>query len=143
MGLLLRQLLHPRLQSMAREAVLETVTMSYGDDGILRIKINEGAAIGLPQAKLQFETIRRLCGEGKILVLIDARADHTVTKEAQKYTAQNVGNRIATAVINPNPLSNISLNLVLKVFRPTTPYKLFSNEENASAWLGEQRGNHN
>jgi hypothetical protein len=128
---------------MSKEAVLETVTMSYGDDGILRIKINEGAVMGLPQAKLQFETIRRLCGEGKILVLIDATASHTVTKEAQEYAAQNVGNRIATAVINPNPFSKISLNLFLRIFRPTTPYRMFSNEENASAWLKEQRNNHN
>jgi hypothetical protein len=128
---------------MAKEAVLETVTMSYGDDGILRIKINEGAVIGLPQAKLQFETIRRLCGEGKILVLIDSSATHTVTKEAQEYASQNVGNRIATAVINPNPFSKISLNLFLRIFRPVTPYKMFTSEERACEWLMEQRANHN
>ncbi len=128
---------------MAKEAVLETVIMSYGDDGILRIKINESAVIGLPQARLQFETIRRLCGEGKILVLIDATSSHTVTKEAQEFAAQNVSNRLATAVINPNPFSKISLNLFLRIFRPATPFRMFSNEENACKWLLEQRGNHN
>jgi hypothetical protein len=143
MGLLLRQLLNiPQLLSMAKEAVLETVMMSYGDDGILRIKIKEGAVIGLAQAKLQFETIRRVCGDDKILALIDATASHTVTKEAQEFAAQNVGNRIATAVINPNPFSKITLNLFLRIFRPVTPFKSFSNEENAVKWLLEQRGNH-
>ena len=124
---------------MAKEAVLETVTMSYGEDGILLIRIEEGAAIGIRQAKLQFETIRRLCGDGKILVLIDASANHTVTKEAQEYAANNVGNRIATAVINPNPFSKISLNIYLTIFRPQTPYKMFSNEEDAREWLLEQK----
>lgn len=124
---------------MSKEAVLETVTMSYGDDGILRIKINEGAVIGLTQAKLQFETIRRICGDGKILVLIDTSASHTVTKEAQEYASQNVGNRIATAVINPNPFSKISLNIYLRIFKPVTPYKMFFSEESACEWLLEQK----
>jgi len=123
---------------MAKEAVLETVLMTYGDDGVLRIRINEGAAIGLTQAKLQSETIRRLCGTGKIAVLIDASANHTVTKEAQEYSAQNVGNRIATAVIHPNPISKISLNLYLSIFRPATPYKMFSSEERALIWLKQK-----
>lgn len=123
---------------MAKEAVLETVLMTYGDDGILRIRINEGAVIGLSQAKLQFETIRRLCGDGKILVLVDATQSHTITKEAQEYAAQNVGNRIATAVVNPNSISKITLNLFLKIFKPASPFKSFTNEANALKWLKEK-----
>lgn len=123
---------------MAKEAVLETVLMTYGDDGILRIRINEGAVIGLSQAKLQFETIRRLCGEGKIAVLVDATLSHSITKEAQEYAAQNVGNRIATAVINPNPFAKITLNIFLAIFKPATPFRTFMNEENALKWLKEK-----
>jgi hypothetical protein len=123
---------------MAKEAVLETVLMTYGEDGILRIRINEGAIIRLSQAKLQVETIKRLCGAGKIAVLIDASAAHTVTKDAQEYSANNVGNRIATAVLNSNPISKIGLNFYLKIFRPSTPYRLFSNEENAVKWLKDK-----
>jgi hypothetical protein len=123
---------------MAKEAVLESVSMSFGDDGILRIRINEGAVIGLAQAKLQHETIRRMCGEGKIPVLIDSRANYAVTKEAQEYAAANSGNRIATAVVGSSPLAKISLNLYLSIFRPLTPYKLFSTEEAAIDWLKEQ-----
>lgn len=123
---------------MAKEAVLETVLMTYGDDGILRIRINDGAVIGLPQAKLQFETIKRLCGEDKIAVLVDSSASHTITKEAQEFAANNVGNRIATAVISPNPFSKLTLNLFLGIFRPTTPFKMFTSEENAVKWLKEK-----
>lgn len=123
---------------MAKEAVLETVLMTYGDDGILRIRINEGAVIGLSQAKLQFETIRRLCGDVKIAVLVDATLNHTVTKEAQAYAAQNVDNRIATAVINPNPFAKITLNIFLSIFKPATPFRTFTKEESALMWLKEK-----
>lgn len=123
---------------MANEAVLETVTMSYGEDGILRIKIADGAVIGLTQAKLQFETIRRLCGDVKVAVLVDATASHSVTKEAQEFAAQNAGNRIATAVINGNALSIITLNLFQRIFKPASQFKVFSNETSALIWLREK-----
>ena len=123
---------------MSKEAVLETVVMSYGEDGILRIKINEGAVLGLSQVKLQMETIRRICGDKKIPVMVDARLNHTTTTEAKEYAAQNVGNRIATAVVSSNPINNISVNLYITLFRPVTPYKLFANEEKALGWLHEQ-----
>lgn len=136
MGLLLRKFYIPTIR-MAKEAVLETVIMSFGDDGILRIRINEGAAIGLAQAKLQYETIRRLCGDGKTAVMVDARANYTVTKEAQEVAAQHANKRIATAVLGSSPIVKISLNLYLSIFKPTTPYKLFSTEEAAIEWLKE------
>lgn len=128
---------------MAKEAVLETVFMTYGDDGILRIRINDGAVIGIAQAKLQFEMIERLCGENKIAVLVDGSASHTITKEAQEFAANNVGNRIATAVVNPNPFSKLTLNLFLGIFRPATPFRMFSNEANAMKWLKEKIGARN
>lgn len=123
---------------MAKEAVLETVLMTYSDDGILRIRINDGAVIDLPQAKLQFETIKRLCGDAQIGVLVDASASHTITKDAQRFASANVDNRIATAVINPNPFSKLTLNFFLKLFKPPTPFRMFLGEENAVKWLKEQ-----
>lgn len=139
MELLLHKYSHPQAnRTMANEAVLETVVMTYGDDGILRITINEGASIGIQQTRLQLETIRRICGDAKIPVLIDARASHHVSTEAKEFTAQNVGNRIATAVISSNPLTKISVNIFVSVFRPSTPYRVFSNEAKAEKWLSEQ-----
>lgn len=130
---------HPQAnRTMANEAVLESVIMSYGDDGILRITINEGAEIGIQQTRLQLETVRRICGSQKVRVLIDARASHEVTQEAKEFTAQNVGNRIATAVISSNPLTKISVNIFVRMFKPSTPYRIFSREAKALAWLKEQ-----
>ena len=123
---------------MAKEAVLETVLMVYGDDGILRIRINDGAVIGLAQAKLQTETIRRLCGDTKLPVLVDARANYSITKEAEEYGAQQAANRIATAVLSSSPFAKLTLNIFLGIFKPTTKFKAFSDEEDAVKWLKEQ-----
>lgn len=126
---------------MAKEAVLETVLMSYGDDGILRITINEGAIINLSQAKLQVETIHRLCGDGKLMILVDARANYSITKEAQEFAAQHNSNRYATAVVSSNQFTKVALNMYLSVFKPSRPYKLFSDEDEAVNWLKEQKRN--
>lgn len=132
---------HPQVNiTMAKEAILETLTMSYDDDYILRITINEGAQIGLSQVKLQFETIRRICGDEKIVVLVDASASHTVTSEAKEYAAVHSGNRIATAILSANPIMKITVNLFSKVFKPKSTYKWFSSKVKAEKWLLEQKG---
>lgn len=144
LGLILPQISHPpRIKRMAKEAVLETVLMTYGDDGILRIKINEGAHMTLAQAKLQLETIRRLCGNKRVPILVDARVNYSTTKEAHEFSAQHEEIRLATAVISSNNFTKVSLNLYLSIFKPSTPYKLFSKEQEALAWLNEQIRLHN
>lgn len=122
---------------MAKEAVLESVTMLLGDDGILRIRIKEGARINLAQAKLQYETIRRMCGDEKVAVLVDAASEHSVDKDAQQWAADNTDNRIATAVISSSPVAAITLNLFITLFKPKSTFKLFREEEKAMAWLHE------
>jgi len=123
---------------MAKEAVLETVTMIYGEDEILRITINKGAVIGLEQVRLQFDTIRRLCGEKKIPVLVDARADHHITREAKEFAAHSDSNRIATAVVTSNPLGSIFINFFIRVFKPHSRYKSFFGFAEAELWLNLQ-----
>ena len=125
---------------MGKDAILETLTMSYDDDDILRITINEGVEIGLSQVRLQFETIRRLCGDERIVVFIDASASHTVSSEAKEYVATHSDNRIATAILSANPLMKITVNLFSKVFKPTSTYKYFSSKVKAEKWLLEQKG---
>lgn len=123
---------------MAKEAVLETVTMIYGEDQILRITINDGAVIGLEQVRLQFETIRRLCGDNRIPVLVDARTDHQITREAKEFAAHSDSNRIATAVVTSNPLASLFINFFIRVFQPQSRYKSFFSFADAEAWLKQQ-----
>lgn len=122
---------------MAKEAVLESVTMLLGDDGILRIRIKEGARINLAQAKLQYDTIRRMCGDERVAVLVDASGPHEVDRDAQQWAADHTENRIATAVISSSPVAAITLNLFITLFKPKSTFKLFREEEKAISWLQE------
>lgn len=127
-----------RSRKMAKEALLSTAAMSYGDDGILRIRILANATIGIEQVKLQYEYTRHLCGTGNVPVLVDARHTFSITREAQQYSAQQSAGRIATAVVTNNPVTRILTNTYVKIFKPASPVKMFSGEEEAVMWLKEK-----
>lgn len=122
---------------MSKEAILSTVWMGYGDDGILRIRMLENAYIDLNNIKLQYSTIQRLAGNKRLPVLLDARASFTTSKDAYEYLSQESAKRIATAVLTTNPLSRAVINTYVTVFRPASPYKMFTDEQKAIKWLKE------
>lgn len=122
---------------MAKETLLQTMWMGFGDDRILRIRILEGVTIDLKQAKLMNECMIRLAETDRFPVLIDARASYNWDKDAQEYSATHSDFRLATAVITNNPLSKLLTNTYVKIFKPPYPVQLFSNEEKAVSWLQE------
>lgn len=117
--------------------------MGYSEDGILRVRMVEGAFFDLEDARLQFNTIRRLVGEKRVPVLLDARSSFTTTKDAHEFLAQHSGHRIATAVITKNAISKTIINTYITVFRPASPYKMFTDEKEAEDWLKEQMAKEN
>ena len=133
------QIIPLRGYRMAKDAILSTVWISYGDDGILRLKMQEGAHVDLENIKLQHQMFRQLAGDEKLLVLIDGRASFTTSKEAYAYLSENSNMRIATAVLTSNPISRAMINTYITVFRPSSPYRLFTNEAKAVEWLKEMK----
>jgi hypothetical protein len=126
---------------MAKETLLQSMWIGYGEDKILRIKILEGVTIDLKQAKLMNESMQRLAEEATFPVLIDARVNYDWDKDAQEYVALNSGFRLATAVITNNPLVRVLSNSYSKIFKPSYPLRIFSDEEKAIAWLKEMMEN--
>lgn len=120
---------------MAKETVLQSMWIGYGEDKILRIRILDGVTIDLKQAKLMNESMMRLAEEKRFPVLIDARASFNWDKDAQEYVANHSDFRIATAVITNNPVSRLLTNTFVKIFKPSYPVKIFSEEEKAVKWL--------
>lgn len=120
---------------MAKETLLQSCWMGYAEDKILRVRVLEGAIIDLNQAKLITESMKRLADETPIPVLIDGRQNYTWNKDAQEYIAQHSDFRLATALITNNPLIRIISNSYAKIFKPTYPLRIFSNEEKAVEWL--------
>jgi hypothetical protein len=125
------------LIKMIKEAILPSVWMGYGDDGIIRIRMQENAYVDLENVKLQYKTIEHLAGNRRIAVLLDARAKFTTTKDAYQYLTQRSQERIGTAVLTSNPFSRAFINTYITVFKPVSPYRLFLDEEKALEWLRE------
>jgi hypothetical protein len=122
-------------EQMSKEAILSTAWIGYGDDGILRIRILEDAVVDIEGIKLQYKTIERLTGLKKVPVLLDARANFSSTRDTYEFLAQHASHRIATAVLTRNPFSKAVVNTYITVFRPVSPYKLFTDEQKAIEWL--------
>ncbi len=122
---------------MAKETLLQTMYMSFGEDKILRVRILEGVTIDLKQAKLMNECMIRLAETDRFPVLIDARASYNWEKDAQEYNATHSDFRLATAVMTNNPVSRLLTNTYVKIFKPNYPVKIFSDEEKAVLWLKE------
>ena len=125
---------------MAKEALLSHAWMGFADDGIVRIRIFPNVNIDLEQIKAQHECIRHLAGAHAVAVMVDARADFTISREAQEYSAQQSHFRIATAIISNNSVTRVLTNTYVKIFRPVSPIKIFDCEEKATQWLLQMIG---
>ena len=111
--------------------------MFIEEDGILRIKILEGAHVTIQKSKKYFETSKQLLGSKKALILVDGSAKFTITKEAKMYGVgkEVAENRIAVAFVTNSLVNNVMVNCYIKLYKPVVPTQLFSSEENALKWL--------
>jgi len=120
---------------MAEETVLQSSLIVFGNDNILIVRIKEGVTIDLKQAKIMNDNMKRHAANGKIPVLMDTRVRYSWDKDAQQYIAENSEWRLATAVLSDNPFSRLLSNTYVKLFKPSYPIKLFTEEEKAMEWL--------
>ncbi len=120
---------------MAEETVLQSVLIVFGNDNILKVRIKDGVTIDLKQAKIINENMRRHAVNGKIPILIDARVSYNWDKDAQQYLADHSDFRLATAVLSNNSFSRLLTNTYMKIFKPSYPIRIFTNEEKAIKWL--------
>lgn len=79
----------------------------------------------------------------KFYILNQSPAFHRVTKEARKLSASPAfaGHLAAIALIIGHPTTKLMLDLFLKIDKPLTPLKPFTDKEAALKWLLEQKAN--
>ncbi|TND07451.1 MAG: hypothetical protein FD123_3229 [Bacteroidetes bacterium] len=120
---------------MAKEALTSKYSIVYGDDGILRVKPKADVIVDLEDAIIYFEACERLTEGKRVPVLLDSTDDYTVSRKAQQYSSEKSKTRLATAVVSSSSFIQFTINLYVSVFKPATPIRMFSNEEEAIAWL--------
>jgi hypothetical protein len=121
---------------MAKEALTSTIRLEYREDRILRITILPNSRIDIEQARLNWETAGRLTGSTRVAVLVNATAEHQVTRLAQEFAAENSQFRVAHAVVTS--ITRLITTLYVALFRPSVPLKLFSDMSSAEGWLRQQ-----
>ncbi len=125
---------------LVKSEIIETKTSEIwiDDRGILNVKVMEGAELTYEEVKICFESYSELgCGEhNKMLQLMDANANCSMTKEAREYVAKQGDHFfIASAVITNNLAVRLIANFINKFYKMNLPFKLFDSEEKALQWL--------
>lgn len=120
------------------ELVRTSINEKYVDgEGILRIKVIEGAHMDLPSLIEDGEHNPKLTGGKKTLALYDSRGFFTIEPEAREYLRSGIVDptRIATAVLTDRLATRLLVNFFIRFNRPKTPMKMFNSEEQALDWL--------
>jgi hypothetical protein len=112
-----------------------------GDDGILRVKSDEGTEVTLEEATACFNAYLELgCKETKILQLIYVNGSLNITSEARDYAAVHGPQFfIASAIINNSLAIRLIVNFFNSFYKKQAPFKMFPNEETALKWLSSFR----
>ncbi len=120
------------------ELVRTRINEKYLDaEGILRIKVIEGAHIDLPSLIEDGEHNPVLTSGKRALALYDSRAFFTIEPEAREYLRSGIVDptRIATAVLTDRLATRLLVNFFIRFNRPQTPMRMFNNEQHALEWL--------
>ncbi len=121
------------------QALIETKSsvVHIDEEGILRIRINDGYNVTLKDAVELFELYRKLgCDKNKKLQLMEGERFFSFDQEAQKYAAQHGGTYfIASALVNNSLAIRMLFNFFHRFFTSSVPFKMFPSEKEALAWL--------
>lgn len=106
-------------------------------DGIVHVHFKEGLEITVEVQGRLFDVYNEICEGEKKPFLFTASEHVSVTKSAREnaIVMQGLFPGLASAVLVQSLGYKIIANFYLKVNKPTTPYQVFSKEEEAIKWL--------
>jgi hypothetical protein len=106
------------------------------EERLLHMTIFEGAEIEVENVIENYEASYTLVNNTKYLLLVDAKANASLSKEARAYSAEPKPNSpIAMAIIVVSTANRLIGNFYINFNKPKVPTKLFSSEEKALEWL--------
>jgi hypothetical protein len=119
------------------ETESEVFLNRMGTDGICRTVVKPFAEISLAHAIKNTENIILLSSGVLVPLLVDLRKIKSISKEARDhFSMRGRTNRVnAIAMLINSPASKVIGNFYILFSKPTTPTKLFTDENQALAWL--------
>lgn len=111
------------------------------EDGILFVSFVPGALHDLNNATLVIAKQHELLGNAKVPTLVDGTNLKSVTPEARAFHAspEGSGNTKALAMIANTTAAKVVGNLYLGLNGPPYPARMFTNKEEALAWLQQYK----
>ena len=112
-------------------------TISNIGNRIFKLQMLDGVEITMKDAQKMSVEFRKLAKGKKFAVLLDASNNFTLRKEAMDYLSSNelTLDRIAAAFVTKSIANKLVGNFFIKVKRPSSPTKMFSDEKDAIEWL--------
>lgn len=121
-----------------KKIVTRTAEIVLGDDGIIRKKILDDVDIEEADIIENQQAVLALTGNAPYVIVTDGReANVRISHEARQYVAGPVVSqyRIAEALLIDSMASRITANFYLRVNKPISPTRLFTDEQKALEWL--------
>ena len=108
------------------------------DDDIILWNYAHQLEIDITIAKELVKTRLEYCHGKSVFALIDGTQIKSTTREARDYMNSPEGGLkgiLGGAFLSKNPVATLSINLYLKINKPSVPAKFFTNKEDALQWL--------
>jgi hypothetical protein len=114
-----------------------TAKISLEKEGYLKIDMLPDVVVDAEDALDNLLVIKNLCAGKKMLKLVDARGNWSMTAEAKKVSAKNFTpeTTLARAFIVDSFLTKIRFNFLRSFAEKKVPEEFFNHEEEAIAWL--------
>ncbi len=135
-----RALGRPRPMS-ARELASPNGTMTLGEDRIVRVRLFQGAVLDEASARRALDVLEQLTNRERLPLLIDFREAGGIDRAARIHYAGAEPLRLVCAVafLTASAIGRTAGNLFLRMNKPQVPFRLFTAEPEAIAWLEGHR----
>ena len=111
-------------------------TTMFVENGILHFYYKEVDVIDLNVAKICVSERLEFSENNEYPCLVDSAKTHNITKEARDYFAKE-GNELITAnaILVRSSVFKMIVNFFIQINKPDKPTKMFTNKDQALAWL--------
>jgi hypothetical protein len=119
-----------------------TALIQLNEQGLLIVRINDGATQSLADAKENLAVAVNETGGTRRPLLIDIRRALPVEAEARHhYSGQTLVEAFSALalLVEASPFGRMMGNVYLRIAQPGVPSRLFADEAQAMEWLNGQR----
>lgn len=121
------------------EYKLNNSTISFKNNGVVELKIDDNSEINLSDSVAQFKILRDHYVPGtKYRILVDPGRYSTITSEARQFASKPENNKmtLASAVVVKSLAQRIVINFMINfIQKQNMKMRMFESKEKAIEWL--------